>query len=160
MIHVLERPLLPKNKDFLNLDTRKVLSAIHATKFGRLLDSNGLGRYLDKDQTDQVTILAPPNDKLDEGNVPKNQMKAWLEYHIVRNRYRPSDLIHGQLLETHSHDDLGDSYYQHIPVTISGPNKLIQFDKSHVLRDPGRFTVNIKPINSSSFIHCSLLYYS
>ncbi|KAG0954100.1 hypothetical protein G6F32_003747 [Rhizopus arrhizus] len=143
VIHVLEKPLLPKNKDFLNLDTRKVLSAIHATNFGRLLDNNGLGHYLDKDQIDKVTILAPPNDKLDEGNVPKNQMKAWLEYHIVRNRYRPSDFSHGQLLETHSHDDLGDSYYQHIPVTISEPNKLIQFDKSHMLRDPVEIGSNV-----------------
>ncbi|EIE77632.1 hypothetical protein G6F46_004595 [Rhizopus delemar] len=149
VIHVLESPILPKNKDFLKLNARKALNAIHATRFIKLFDDHGLGGYLDDEQDEQITLLAPPNDALDEGNVPSNQMKAWLEYHIIRGRYRPSDLVNGQLLETESHNDLGETHHQRIPVTVTeqdpniyGNNRLfiekqsIQFGKSRVIKDP------------------------
>lgn len=130
------------------------MNAIHATRFIKLFDDHGLGGYLDDEQDEQITLLAPPNDALDEGNVPNNQMKAWLEYHIIRGRYRPSDLVNGQLLETESHNDLGEMHHQRIPVTVTeqdpniyGSNRLftekqsIQFDKSRVIKDPSKFPI-------------------
>ncbi|KAI8094518.1 FAS1 domain-containing protein [Thamnidium elegans] len=152
VIHVLESPILPKNKDFVKLNARKVLSGMNATRFIELFDENGLGSYLD-DQHDVITILAPPNDSLDEKSFTmKGPSKDLLKYHIIQGRYEPSDLQDGQLLETESHDNLGDAY-QRLNVHINSQSlgltdhKLfrnnIQFGKSAVLGDPVKVGDNL-----------------
>lgn len=149
VIHILEKPILPKNKEFLKLDSRKILQALGSSRFINLLDDNDLGAYLDSDSP--LTILAPPNKALDEGNVPSNKIKSWLQYHIIRGRFLPSDLADGQLLKTESHDSLGSSFHQRIRVTLAeedptlygkdsfyASKQSIQFDKANVLRDPSK----------------------
>ncbi|GAA5805788.1 hypothetical protein HPULCUR_011314 [Helicostylum pulchrum] len=144
VIHVLESPILPKNKDFVKLNARKVLSGMNATRFIELLDQNGLGSYLD-DQHDVTTILAPPNDSLDEKSFTlQGPSKDLLKYHIIHGRYEPSDLQDGQLLETESHDNLGDAYQRldvHSDVNLLRNN--IQFGKSSVLGDPVKVGDNL-----------------
>ncbi|KAI9485659.1 MAG: FAS1 domain-containing protein [Benjaminiella poitrasii] len=147
VIHVLEKPLLPKNKNaFIHLTTRKVLVGMNATRFIRLFDDNRLSAYLDDEDRneDPVTLLAPPNDSLDDDVVEsKRDLKAWLKYHIVHGRYQPSDLKDGQLLETESHDSLGSKLYQRLDVHVTksdsgaiGSEDSIQFGKSGVLGSP------------------------
>ncbi|KAI7902677.1 FAS1 domain-containing protein [Cokeromyces recurvatus] len=145
VIHVLEKPLLPKHKDnFLHLSTRKVLIGMNSTRFIKLFDDQGLGHYLDDDDVDddaKITILAPPNESLDNNNEMILATKSWLKYHLIHGCYEPSDLQDGQLLETESHDDLGDSLYQRLDVHIiksepGGGQESILFGKSGVLGNP------------------------
>jgi uncharacterized surface protein with fasciclin (FAS1) repeats len=141
----LDGPILPKNDKFLQLTARKVLQGMNATRFIQLFDEHELGSYLDNDQSDVMTILAPSNDALNEDSfVSKSKTREWLKYHIVHGRYEPSDLIDGQLLETESHYDLGNDYYQRLDVHLSDQDssnplakQSIQFGKSGVLSDPG-----------------------
>lgn len=143
----MDGPLLPKSDKFLHLDARKVLQGLNATRFIQLFDEHNLGSYLDNDQSDVMTILAPPNDALNEDAfVSISKTKEWLKYHIVHGRYEPSDLIDGQLLETESHYNLGDEHYQRLDVHLSTQDQdiknpiskqSIQFGKSGVLSDPG-----------------------
>lgn len=135
----MESPILPKNKDFVKLNARKVLSGMNATRFIELFDKNGLGSYLD-DQNDVRTILAPPNDSLDEKSSLQGPTKNLLKYHIIHGRYEPSELQDGQLLETESRDNLGDAYQRldvHTDIEMLRNN--IQFGKSSVLGDPGKY---------------------
>ncbi|KAI7896307.1 FAS1 domain-containing protein [Mucor mucedo] len=145
VIHVLESPILPKNKEFLKLSARKVLVGMNATRFIELFDENDLGSYLD-DQNDVITILAPSNHALDEPKfMTAADTKSWLKYHIVHGRYTPSDLQDGQLLETESHGDLGKAF-QRIDVHIVSQDQdyendklfreSITFGKAGVLGDP------------------------
>lgn len=143
----MEKPLLPKKKPFVELTPRKILTGMNATRFVELFDENGLGSYLDGDHNDVTTILAPPNNALDEDSfVSKDKTKSWLKYHIIHGRYTPDDLKDGQLLETDTRHNLGDDAYQHLDVHIMdnkyGLNqftkKNIVFGKSSVLDDPGK----------------------
>lgn len=121
---------------------------MNATRFIDLFDKNDLGSYLDNDQSDVITILAPPNDALDEPSfMTKTKTQSWLKYHIVHGRYSPSDLQDGQLLETESHDNLG-KVFQRIDVHITSQDQdydndklfreSISFGKASVLGDPGK----------------------
>ncbi|CAO3698444.1 unnamed protein product [Rhizopus stolonifer] len=149
VIHVLEKPILPKKKNFIHLNARRVLYAVHSTRFIKLLDKHGLGDYLDQVDGEPLTILAPPDERFDDSNIPNSQVKSWLQYHFVRGRYRPSDLVNDQLLKTESNQDLGDEHHQRLRVTLTeqDPNiysknqfyiekQSIQFGKSSVLKDP------------------------
>lgn len=152
MIHVLDSPLLPKNKNFLGLTARKALIGMNSTRFVELFDENDLGAYLD-DQNDVTTILAPPDDAFDKFEFPpsKKHMASWLKYHIVHGRYDTSDLQEHQLLETASHDSLGDEKYQRLDVHVNDDHgvrkKSIRFGRSGVLDDPGNI------INPHNFSH-------
>lgn len=158
VIHVLEEPLLPKNKDFIKLTARKALHGLNASRFIDLFDENGLGSYLDNDESDVITILAPPNDALENDFspiFPNIKTREWLKYHIVHGRFEPSDLIDGQLLETESHYDLGEDHYQRLDVHIATQNRgfkdTIQFGKAGVLGDPVHVGKNliIYPISNA-----------
>lgn len=147
VIHLLEEPILPENKDFLKLDVRKALIGLNATKFTGLLENNGLGGYLDANEA--YTVLAPPNEALDENTVPKNQIESWLKYHIVRGRYTPDDLADGQLLRSESSDHLGSTAKQRVYVHVTDQDRAIQspihvnkrsiqFDQASMIADPGK----------------------
>ncbi|KAI8055588.1 FAS1 domain-containing protein [Gilbertella persicaria] len=143
VIHILERPLMPKDKGFIEPATRKTLLGMNKTQIVKLFDENGLGSYLDEDQVYKTTIIAPPNDAFegeDEDSLTGKRLKSWLQYHIVHGRYEPSDLKDGQLLETESHDNLGQKEYQRLNVRITDNPSLgkdtILFGKSAVVGDP------------------------
>ncbi|KAI8876987.1 FAS1 domain-containing protein [Backusella circina FSU 941] len=142
VIHVLEEPLLPNDvSSFLKMNTRKTLVGINATRFADLFDSNGLGGYLDKNNNEAITLLAPPNDAFTNAYI--SDIEGWLRYHIVKGAYNESDLIDGQLLETESHDRLGKSFNQRLQVHITDQHesgndyfinkRSIQFGKSGTL---------------------------
>ncbi|RCH80244.1 hypothetical protein CU098_000487, partial [Rhizopus stolonifer] len=109
-IKVIEKDILAANgaihilndlpyADSIVFDTRKYLFGLNATKFVSLIDAYGLGRFLNKG-TNNVTILAPTNEVIDEDSIPNNQKVQWLSYHLVQGAYNPSDLSDGQLLKT------------------------------------------------------------
>ena len=167
MIHVLEEPLLPKKDSFIHLTARKVLAGMNATRFIRLFDENGLGAYLDNDQNEVITLLAPSNEGLEEEDnfdIFKSKTKEWLKYHIVHGFYEPSDLVDGQLLETESTFDLGKNNYQRLDVHIGTQdgdiiNKSIQFGESGVLGEPGK--KEFQPTLNMPFLtHTHISFYS
>jgi uncharacterized surface protein with fasciclin (FAS1) repeats len=145
VIHLLEESILPEDKDFLKLDVRKALIGLDATKFTGLLEKHGLGGYLDANEA--YTVLAPPNEALDENTVPYNQIGSWLKYHIVRGRYTPDDLADGQLLRSESSDHLGSTAKQRVYVHVTDQDRAIQspihaekrsiqFDQASMIADP------------------------
>lgn len=150
VIHVLERSILPKNRDFLKLDVRKVLIGMNATKFVSLCEEYGLESYFDKDSSEH-TILAPPDAALDEDEIPHRQIKSWLQYHFIRDKFTMDDLKDGDLLKTESSDRLGSNAKQFIRVHVTDQDqrvtmnrlskgkKSIQFDRAAMIRDPGTF---------------------
>lgn len=85
--------------DSLVFDTRKYLFGLNATKFVSLIDSYGLGQYLD-DGTTNVTIFAPPNEVIDEDDIPNNKKAQWLSYHIAQGAWSSPDLKDRMLLKT------------------------------------------------------------
>ncbi|OBZ87104.1 FAS1 domain-containing protein fsc1 [Choanephora cucurbitarum] len=85
--------------DSIVFDTRKYLFGLNATKFVSLIDSYGLGRFLNKG-TNNVTILAPTNEVIDEDSIPNNQKTQWLSYHLVQGAYSPSELTDRMLVKT------------------------------------------------------------
>ncbi|KAI8383020.1 FAS1 domain-containing protein [Blakeslea trispora] len=85
--------------DSIVFDTRKYLFGLNATKFVSLIDSYGLGRFLNKG-TNNITILAPTNEVIDEDAIPNNQKTPWLSYHLVQGAYSPSELSDRMLLKT------------------------------------------------------------
>ncbi|CEP14432.1 hypothetical protein [Parasitella parasitica] len=136
VIHVLEKPILPKHKDFLAPSARKSLIGLNCTRFIELFDDNDLGAYLnDNGEGETTTILAPSNDDI---SLPasKKDIKAWLKYHIVHGRWNLKELHDGQLLETETHQDLGDSSYQRIKLHQDGSGRPLQFGRSSVIGDP------------------------
>ncbi|KAI8647607.1 FAS1 domain-containing protein [Parasitella parasitica] len=136
VIHVLEKPILPKHEDFLGPSVRKSLIGLNCTRFIKLFNDNDMGAYLDDNGNGRTTtILAPSNDDI---SLPdsKEDTKAWLKYHIVHGRWNLQDLHDGQLLETETHHDLSDNSYQRIKVHQDGINNPIQFGRSAVLGDP------------------------
>ncbi|KAF7727962.1 hypothetical protein EC973_006850 [Apophysomyces ossiformis] len=147
VIHLVEKSILPRRKDFLDFNVRKALIGMNATKFTSLFYDNDLGEYLDNADSNPFTILAPPNEALNENDIPKNQLKSWLKYHIVRDRYKMEDLIDNALLETVSHDHLGD-HFQRIRVHVTEQEttfaqdsnahesrKSVEFGRAGVARD-------------------------
>lgn len=143
VVHVLEKPILPKHKDFYRLSARKSLIGMNCTRFIKLFDKNGLGAYLDDTENDATTtILAPSNDGI---SLPssKKDVTSWLKYHILHGRWDLNDLHDGQLLETETHHDLGQDSYQRIEVHQEAKNKPIRFGKSAVLGDPGIYLIKI-----------------
>ncbi|KAI8985447.1 FAS1 domain-containing protein [Pilobolus umbonatus] len=169
VIYLLDGPLVPQNKDtFIKMDARKALAGMNATDFVDLFDNNDLGDYLNTDGTEKWTILAPPNESLDN-DTPNNDIKSWLKYHIVRGKYTPDDLEDGQMLKTESHDRLGSNYQQILDVHITDqdPNifkdhsdrvntmkQSIQFGRSAVLDDPVEIGQNliIYPITRALYL--------
>lgn len=138
VVHVLEKPLMPKHKqDFFKLTPRKALIGLNATRFVELIDHLKLTDYLDENK--ELTLLAPPNDSMDFFADSK-KLESWLKYHIIRGRVEPDQLKDNALLETESHNHLGDDQYQRIDVHIteSSKGKSIQFGRSGILGDPGK----------------------
>ncbi|CAO3632072.1 unnamed protein product [Mucor fragilis] len=136
VVHVLEKPILPKHKSFFGSSARKSLIGLNCTRFIELFDKHGLGAYLDDNENDvTTTILAPSNEDISPPS-SKKEIKSWLKYHLVHGRWDANDLYDGQLLETESHQDLGGKSYQRIDVHREGTTKLIRFGRSSVIGDP------------------------
>ncbi|KAI9281162.1 FAS1 domain-containing protein [Sporodiniella umbellata] len=143
VIHVLEKPILPK-KSFIELTTRKVLYALHASRFIKLLEKHDLGGYLD--QEGPLTILAPSDDRLDDARIPTDEIKTWLQYHLIQGYYASEGLYNGQLLKTESNQGLGNDRHQRLRVSLVEQDlnlyrfpfegDQIQFGQSSVLGKP------------------------
>lgn len=134
------------------MNPRKALIAMDATKFVSLLDENELDCYLDTDTP--YTILAPPNEAIDEGTVPRNQLENWLKYHIVSGKHKQDDLGDGMLLKTESNDRLESKDRQRIVVHVTDQDqrlvktetkKSIQFNRVGLIGDPGIPLERVQP---------------
>ncbi|KAG0169886.1 hypothetical protein DFQ28_002788 [Apophysomyces sp. BC1034] len=138
VIHLLEKPILPRQKDFLNFDVRKALIGMNATKFISLFYENGLGDYLENANNSPFTILAPPNEALNENTVPKNQLKSWLRYHIVQDKYNEGDLVDNALLKTESQDHLG-RHFQRVRVHVTDQDAVMTGQDIHATKQSIQF---------------------
>lgn len=132
----MEKPILPKHKSFFGSSARKSLIGLNCTDFIKLFDKHGLGAYLDDNENDLTTILAPSNEDISPPS-SKKEVKSWLKYHLVHGRWDVKDLHDGQLLETETHQDLDEKSYQRIDVHQEGLTKPIRFGRSSVIGDPG-----------------------
>lgn len=103
--------------DTLVFDTRKYLFGLNATKFVSLVDEYGLGRFLNEG-ANNVTILAPTNEVLDQDDIPNNQKVQWLSYHIVQGAWEPHDLEDHMLLKTEYNSSQLYSQSQRLLVAI------------------------------------------
>lgn len=140
VIHVLEKPLLPNHRqDFYKMTPRKVLLGLNSTRFVELVDEMGLSGYLKEDEN-RTLLAAPSSDDDDSLPVGKKQVKNWLKYHMIRGRYEPEQLEDRALLETETHDNLGEGEYQHVDVHVYENNhgKSIQFGRSVVMDKPSK----------------------
>ncbi|EPB84252.1 hypothetical protein HMPREF1544_08972 [Mucor circinelloides 1006PhL] len=136
VVHVLEKPILPKHKDLFGSSARKSLIGLNCTRFIELFDKHDLGAYLDDNENDvTTTILAPSNEDISPPS-SKKEIKSWLKYHLIHGRWDVHDLYDGQLLETETHQNLGDKSYQRIHVHQEGLTKPIRFGRSSVIGDP------------------------
>lgn len=134
----MEKPILPKHKDLFGSSARKSLIGLNCTRFIELFDKHDLGAYLDDNENDvTTTILAPSNEDISPPS-SKKEIKSWLKYHLIHGRWDVHDLYDGQLLETETHQNLGDKSYQRIHVHQEGLTKPIRFGRSSVIGDPGK----------------------
>lgn len=141
--------------DTLVFDTRKYLFGLNATKFVSLVDEYGLGRFLDEG-TNNVTILAPTNEVLDEDDVPNNKKVQWLSYHIAQGAYGPEDLENHMLLKTEYNSSQLADQSQRLLVTV-GSDKRVLKDR-HSLLKAIRFGDHSKVVGDDSKISWYLTY--
>ncbi|KAI7856820.1 FAS1 domain-containing protein [Circinella umbellata] len=142
VIHILEKSILPNNRDFLKMNLRKVLIGLNATKFVTLFEEYGLKDFLHT--SDEYSIVAPPNDELNERNIPRSEIQSWLKYHIISKKYDLNNFTDGQLVKTESDDHLGGNGKQRILIhivdqdqtPINARKKSIQFDHSNLIGNP------------------------
>ncbi|KAI8138994.1 FAS1 domain-containing protein [Fennellomyces sp. T-0311] len=142
VIHLVEKSILPKDRDFLKMDVRKTLIGLNATKFVSLLEGHGLEHYLKTN--DAYTVIAPPNEELDESDVPRNMIRSWLKYHIVAKKYDLDNFTDGELLRTESSDHLGGDSKQRLIVhvieqtqkPVNAMKKSVQFDRASLIGNP------------------------
>ncbi|KAL0086787.1 FAS1 domain-containing protein [Phycomyces blakesleeanus] len=144
VIHIVENVMMPSN---IVLDTRKYLYGMNATKMASLLDSRGLGRYMDLGGYTFYTILAPANDAIFEDDIPISTQKDWLRYHILKGLWYPEKLEDGMLIQSESTPPQLDGNPIRLPVHIdqrAAPDDKsvyemgtsIRFGQSRVLGDP------------------------
>ncbi|KAI9492063.1 FAS1 domain-containing protein [Zychaea mexicana] len=141
VIHLLEKSILPNNRDFLKLNVRKALIGLNATKFVTLLEDNGLKGYLDT--KDPYTLVAPPNEELDERNIPRSEIQSWLKYHIIDKKYELDNFTDGDLLKTESGDHLGGDKQRlrvhsvdQDQMPVNAKKKSVQFDRANLIGNP------------------------
>ncbi|KAI8342689.1 FAS1 domain-containing protein [Chlamydoabsidia padenii] len=128
---------------------RQVLDTINATKLVELFDTNDLGGYLDKSSS--LTLLAPPNEALDETRIPQNDIQEWLKYHIIDRRYGPDELGDGVLLKTMAGKDyLGSGNKQRIRVHVTVQDKVSRYYTEKQSIQFGRSVVVGEPVSASS----------
>ncbi|KAI8973486.1 FAS1 domain-containing protein [Mycotypha africana] len=141
VIHVLED--LPY-ANTLSFDTRKYLLGLNATKFVSLMNEFGLGKYIEK-ETQNVTILTPPNDVISEDDIPNSHKEQWLSYHVIEGVWNPSDLIDRMLLKTkYNAAELRNSP-QRLQVRVSGhrvPDDYSMLSKPIYFGDHSRIITN------------------
>ena len=143
VIHILEKSILPKDRDFLKMDLRKALIGLNATKFVTLFEEYGLEDFLNT--KDEYSIVAPPNDELNERNIPRSEIQSWLKYHIISKKYDLHNFTDGQLVQTESDDHLGGYGKQRLLIHIvdqdqtpvNARKKSIQFDHANLIGNPG-----------------------
>lgn len=128
MLHILDD--LPFANSLV-FDTRKYLYGLNATKFIALLDEYGLDHYLDK-RTTNITLLVPTNEVIDEDDIPNNQKKQWLSYHIAQGAWNSSDLHDHMLLESSYYSPQLDNQPQRLLVRVS-PTSIHFGDHSKVI---------------------------
>ncbi|KAG2235542.1 FAS1 domain-containing protein [Thamnidium elegans] len=126
VIHVLDD--LPF-ADSLVFDTRKYLFGLNATKFVSLIDQYGLGNFLDSESND-VTILAPTNEVIDEDDIPNNLKKQWLSYHLIQGAWKPTDLVDRTLLKSEYNSSLLLNESQRMVVRVGKDENLKDLLKS------------------------------
>ncbi|KAG2225750.1 hypothetical protein INT45_011418 [Circinella minor] len=142
VIHILEKSILPNNRDFLKMNLRKVLIGLNATKFVTLFEEYGLEDFLHT--KDEYSIVAPPNDELNERNIPRSEIQSWLKYHIISKKYDLNNFTDGQLVKTESDDHLGGNGKQRLLIhivdqdqtPINARKKSIQFDHANLIGNP------------------------
>ncbi|GAA5801723.1 hypothetical protein HPULCUR_007175 [Helicostylum pulchrum] len=122
VVHVLDD--LPF-ADSVVFDTRKYLFGLNATKFVSLIDQFGLGSFLDSESND-VTILAPTNEVIDEDDIPNNLKKQWLSYHLIQGAWKPSDLVDRRLLKTEYNSSLLLNESQRMVVRVGKEQELLK----------------------------------
>ncbi|KAI9022281.1 FAS1 domain-containing protein [Phycomyces nitens] len=143
VIHIVDGVMIPPNVVF---DTRKYLYGMNTTKIASLLDSRGLGRYLDLGGYTFYTILAPANDAIFEDDIPINSQRDWLRYHVLKGMWYPERLEEGMLIQSESTPFQLDGNSIRLPVHIDQrgvPDEKtydigtsIRFGQSRVLGDP------------------------
>ncbi|KAI9266528.1 FAS1 domain-containing protein [Phascolomyces articulosus] len=142
VIHILEKSILPKNHDFLKMNLRKALIGMNATKFVSLFENNGLENYLNT--KDAYSIIAPPNGELDEHTIPRNEIRSWLKYHLISQKYDINNFTDGLLVKSESNDHLSKNEKQRILIhiidqdqmPISAMKKSIQFNHATLIGNP------------------------
>ncbi|KAI7898866.1 FAS1 domain-containing protein [Cokeromyces recurvatus] len=133
VVHVLDD--LPFRPNSIVFDSRKYLIGLNATKFVSLIDKFGLSHFLNN-QTSNITILAPTNEVIDEDDIPNNQKKQWLSYHLLQGSWEPSKLTDGTLLKTEFNSSLLNNESQRLVVRLdkNGQSPFIRFgDHSNVI---------------------------
>jgi hypothetical protein len=133
--------------DSIIFDTRKYLFGLNATKFVSLIDSYGLGQFLDDGATN-VTILAPTNEVIDEDDIPNNKKVQWLSYHIARGAWSPSYLNDRMLLKTEYNSSQLNHDSQRLQVRV-GKNR-DDWDTNKSLLKSIRFSDHSKVIGDDS----------
>lgn len=142
VIHVLDD--LPYSNSLV-FDTRKYLFGLNATKFVSLIDTFGLARFLDSESTN-LTILAPTNEVIDEDDIPNNQKKQWLSYHLIQGAWKSSDLEDHMLLKSEYNSSQLLNEPQRIVVHVGSGTE--GHDESSVLMKSIRFGSHSKMIGS------------
>lgn len=127
-----------------------------------MVDEYGLGRFLDEG-TNNVTILAPTNEVLDEDDIPNNQKVQWLSYHIAQGAWEPHDLNDHMLLKTEYNSTQLRNESQRLLVTVeNNRNNVKETDRSAILKsirfgDHSRVVGDDSKLNQNRFI-ATLLY--
>ncbi|KAK4520092.1 Aconitate hydratase mitochondrial [Mucor velutinosus] len=139
----------------LVFDTRKYLFGLNATKFVSLVDEYGLGRFLDEG-TNNVTILAPTNEVLDEDDIPNNKKVQWLSYHIAQGAYGPEDLENRMLLKTEYNSSQLNHQSQRLLVTVGNDKR--DMNDRHSLLKAIRFGDHSKVVGDDMSIGGNAIY--
>lgn len=131
----------------LVFDTRKYLFGLNATKFVSLIDQYGLGNFLDSESND-VTILAPTNEVIDEDDIPNNLKKQWLSYHLIQGAWKPTDLVDRRLLKSEYNSSLLLNESQRMVVRVGKDEKLQELLKSIQFGSHSKVIGNDRKLNN------------
>ncbi|KAI8081454.1 FAS1 domain-containing protein [Halteromyces radiatus] len=124
---------------------------MNATKLVDLFDIYGLADYLDNDDKQQLTVLVPTNEALDETMIPQNDIDEWLRYHIIEHRYAPEELVDGALLVTKAGGGLlGRHQQQRIRVHVTVQDKSFYSEKKKQSIQFGDAVVTGEPVATNA----------
>ncbi|KAI9475398.1 MAG: FAS1 domain-containing protein [Benjaminiella poitrasii] len=118
VLHILDD--LPYKPNSVQFNARKYLLGLNATKFVSLLDAFDLSDFL---TSSNKTILAPTNEVIDEDDIPNNQKRQWLSYHLLQQSWEPSQITDGALLKTEYNSSLLNNEPQRVLVSVDDQKK-------------------------------------